>query len=299
MASLQTQTDRARLPRDHRSRSAEGETPAVDPRPIALPGDGAGVLLLHGLTGTPHDVRPMAHALHAAGFTVRAPLLAGHTDLAALERSTWRDWYASAREAFEALRARPSRPGDGPRPVVVLGFSMGSLLALRLAALHRDELAGIVAISVLLRLPGWQRGAIHALARLRGSRLLRNVVGVLPKHGGPDIRVQREVDGSPSLRGFPYPALCELVALQDEVLELLPHVRAPTLLLHGRYDHTAPVEQSELCAQRLGAEQVWRQVLPRSFHVVGLDLDRDRVCAEVVDFATRILGPQHATATAP
>jgi carboxylesterase len=260
---------------------------AVDPRPIALPSDDAGVLLLHGLTGTPHEVRPMAHALHAAGFAVRAPLLAGHTDLGALERSTWRDWYASAREAYEALRERD-------RPVLVLGFSMGSLLALRLAALHRDEISGVIAISVLLRLPGWKRGAIHALARLRGSRLLRDVVGVLPKSGGPDIRVQREVDGSPSLRGFPYPTLCELVALQDEVLELLPHVRAPTLLLHGRYDHTAPLEQSELCAQRLGASQVSRQVLPRSFHVVGLDLDRELACREVVDFATRILRPSEA-----
>lgn len=276
----------------------DGERPAVDPRPIVLPSDGPGVLLLHGLTGTPHDVHSMAKALHAAGFAVHAPLLAGHTDLAALERSTWRDWYASAREAFEALRTPTmtprgaTKPGTEapPRRVVVLGFSMGSLLALRLAALHREEVAGVVAISVLLRLAGWQRSAIHALARLRGSRLLRNVVGVLPKHAGPDIRVQREVDGSPSLRGFPYPTLCELVALQDEVLELLPHVRAPTLLLHGRYDHTAPVEQSELCAQRLGAAQVERRVLPRSFHVVGLDLDRERACAEVVEFATRILG---------
>jgi carboxylesterase len=274
------------------SLAAQTFMPAVDPRPIVLSGNGAGVLLLHGLTGTPHEVRPMAEALHAAGYAVRAPLLAGHTDLGALERSTWRDWYASAREAFEALQdssSRPSGAGGGRRPVIVLGFSMGSLLALRLAALHRHEVAGVVAISVMLRLPGWKRGAIHALARMRASRLLRDVVGVHRKRsGGSDIRVQREVEGSPSLRAFPYPTLCEFVALQEEVTELLPHVRAPTLLLHGRFDHTAPVEHSELCAQRLGAAQVWRQVLPRSFHVVGLDLDRDRVCAEVVDFATRI-----------
>jgi carboxylesterase len=251
---------------------------AVDPRPIARGDSEVGVLLLHGLTGTPHQVRGMADALHQAGYAVRAPLLAGHTDLDALERTTWRDWYGSANEAFEQLR------DGGQRKVAVLGFSMGSLLALRLAALRSSEVQGLVAIAVMLRFPWWQRRAIVAMAKLRRNRLLHGAVGVLPKDGGPDIRVMREVEGSPGLDGFPYPALAELVALQDEVADLLPHVRAPTLLLHGRYDHTAPVELSADVSQALGSSRVERQILERSFHGVGLDLDRDEACDAVVDF---------------
>ena len=239
-------------------------------------------MLLHGLTGTPHEVSPMADALRDAGFAVESPVLAGHSDLEALERSTWRDWYASGYDAFETLR------DGGRRPVIVLGFSMGSLLALRLAALHPEELAGLIVISVPLHFEGWKRGAIRTLARLRATPILGDVLGVWPKLGGPDIRVQREVEESPSLRGFPYPALAELLALQDEVAELLPHVRAPTLLLHGKYDHTTPPEQSEQVAQRIAASRVRVEILPRSFHVVGLDLDRDLVCSEVVDFAREI-----------
>jgi carboxylesterase len=250
----------------------------VDPRPFALGDADVGVLLLHGLTGTPHEVRPLADALHEAGYAVRAPLLAGHTDLDALERSTWRDWYASASEAFEHLH------DQGRRKVVVLGFSMGSLLTLRLAALRASDLHGVIAISVPLRFPWWQRRAIVAMAKLRRSRFLGGTVGILPKDGGPDIRVMREVDDSPSLEGFPYPALAELLALQDEVADLLPHVRAPALLLHGRYDHTAPVELSAEVSQALGSARVEREVLPRSFHGIGLDLDRDRACASIVRF---------------
>lgn len=257
------------------------DSPLVDPRPIVRGEADTAVLLLHGLTGTPHEVRSLADALHAAGYAVRAPLLAGHTDLDALERSTWRDWYRSAFEAFEQLQSEA-------RNVVVLGFSMGSLLALRLAALRSDDVHGVVAISVPLRFPWWQRRAIMTMAKLRSSSLVGSVVGVLPKDGGPDIRVMREVDDSPSLEGFPYPALAELCGLQDEVFDLLPHVRAPALLLHGRYDHTAPVQLSQDVSQALGSSRVEREVLPRSFHGIGLDLDRDRACDRIVRFVDSI-----------
>ena len=54
---------------------------AEDPHASVHLGDGPRrVLLLHGLTGTPFEVRPIADALHAAGFAVRAPLHAGHRD---------------------------------------------------------------------------------------------------------------------------------------------------------------------------------------------------------------------------
>lgn len=256
----------------------------VDPRPI-LRGEGPrGVLLLHGLTGTPYDVAPFADALHARGFAVRAPLLAGHSDLASLETTSWRDWYASAEAAFEELHA------GGRRRVLLLGFSLGSLLSLRLAALHASDVVGVAALSVPLAFPPWQRTAIGALARLRATRGIGRLVGMLPKDG-PDVRVERAFRQSPSLRGFPFPALAEMVALQDEVRDLLPHVRVPLLLLHGLHDHIAPVEHSGRVAQRVGSSVVHKVVLPRSFHILAHDLDRAEASAEIVRFAASVLGP--------
>jgi len=260
------------------------DAPLVDPRPIHRGEGTRGVLLLHGLTGTPYDVAPFAEALHARGFAVRGPLLAGHGDLTALETTSWRDWYATAEAAFDELRAQ------GRRRVMVLGFSLGSLLALRLTALRGAHVAGVTALSVPLSLPPWQRAAIGALARLRATPGLGRLVGMLPVEG-PDVRIERAFRDSPSLRGFPYPALAELVALQDDVADLLPHVRAPLLLLHGRHDHTAPLEHADRVAQRVGSHHVHKVVLPRSFHIVAHDLDAERARAEVVDFALHVLGP--------
>jgi carboxylesterase len=262
----------------------------VDPRPIHRGEGPRGVLLLHGLTGTPYDVAPFADALHARGFAVRAPLLAGHSDLASLETTSWRDWYASAEAAFEELHA------GGRRSVMLLGFSLGSLLTLRLAALRPSDIVGVAVLSVPLSFPGWQRTAIGALARLRTTPGLGRLVGMLPKEG-PDVRVERAFRQSPSLRAFPFPALAETIALQDEVDDLLPHVRAPLLLLHGRHDHIAPVEHASRVAQRVGSSSVHKVVLPRSFHIVAHDLDRDQACAEIVRFATAVLGQSDPTTT--
>jgi len=255
----------------------------VDPRPIHR-GEGLrGVLLLHGLTGTPYDVAPFAEALHARGLAVRAPLLAGHSDLSTLETSSWRDWYASAEAAFDELHA------GGRRRVLIVGFSLGSLLALRLSVLRAADVAGLAALSVPLSFRGWQRTAIETLARLRTTRGIGRLVGMLPKDG-PDVRVERAFRQSPSLRGFPFPSLAEMIALQDEVRDLLPHVRTPLLLLHGRHDHIAPVEHCDRVAQRVGSSQVHKVVLPRSFHILAHDLDRAEACAEIVRFAVSVLG---------
>ena len=56
----------------------------------------SGVLLVHGLTGTPNEMRFVARGLHEAGYTVHAVQLAGHCGSAEdLVKTGWQDWYAS------------------------------------------------------------------------------------------------------------------------------------------------------------------------------------------------------------
>src|SRR4029077_21197105 len=77
-------------------------------------------LLLHGLTGTPYEMRDLGEALAAAGVSVSCPLLPGHgTDVRDLARTTWRDWEAAALAEFDALG-----PKSGSR--FVCGLSMGA-----------------------------------------------------------------------------------------------------------------------------------------------------------------------------
>ena len=131
--------------------------------PISITGDGRGVLCLHGLTGTPFEVRPLAEALGAAGYTVEVPLLAGHgATLRDLAATQWSDWLASAERAMDDLYRRM-----GSRPIYVAGFSMGGLLALRLARQFPERIAAQVVMAAPLRMRPAQTRGVRALTSIR------------------------------------------------------------------------------------------------------------------------------------
>jgi len=102
-----------------------------DSTPFSHHGGPTGALLAHGFSGTPGELRPLAERLAKQGYSVEAPLLAGHggsqDELAAV---TWRDWVSSARQALDTLRARCAT-------VVLVGFSMGGAITLYLVLQRR------------------------------------------------------------------------------------------------------------------------------------------------------------------
>src|SRR5215472_9190657 len=102
--------------------------PIADTSEFFFPGAGRSVLLIHGLSGTPFEMRYLGERLAAAGVRICGVRLAGHAGGAEeLGAATRVQWYESAVEGFERLH----RFGD---PVAVAGLSMGALLAARLAA---------------------------------------------------------------------------------------------------------------------------------------------------------------------
>ncbi|MEO8559800.1 MAG: alpha/beta fold hydrolase, partial [Rhodospirillales bacterium] len=90
--------------------------------------NGAGVVLVHGLTGTPTEMRYIGRGLNARGYSVYAPVLAGHCGTEAQLLTTgWRDWLASTEQACDWLAGQVDR-------LYVAGLSMGALLSLQMAA---------------------------------------------------------------------------------------------------------------------------------------------------------------------
>jgi carboxylesterase len=138
--------------------------------PITLPGtNGNGVLLLHGFTGNPDVFRELAANLNEAGYTVRAPLIAGHgTTPQELSETTWNDWYDSAEESFQDLQKETKKQ-------FIVGASFGSCLACILASNH--QVAGLVTIGY----PRWIRHDFTArlatgLLRLFGVRYFKKKI---------------------------------------------------------------------------------------------------------------------------
>jgi carboxylesterase len=124
------------------------KTPARD-LTFALKGTlGKAVLLIHGMTGAPGEMKFLAKRLHRRGFSVAAPLLAGHgVDEANLLRTTWQDWLGSVREGYQALKADHDE-------VYVAGICVGGALGLALAA-EDPSVAGAAVYSMTYRYDGW------------------------------------------------------------------------------------------------------------------------------------------------
>lgn len=224
------------------------------------------MVCLHGFTGSPYEMRYLGGALAEAGFTVAGPRLPGHgTSVEDLDATTWHAWVAAVDQALDAMARRCRR-------VAVVGQSLGGLLALHAAA-RRPELAAVVSLAA----PLWLGGLAGSLApRLIGR------VRLLPKLGGSDVRDPAARAANPSYRQIPTRALGELLAFLPVADAALPQITAPVLVVHALHDHTAPVA----CAYRIAARARARRLrlLPRSYHLIAIDVERDLVAAEVIDF---------------
>jgi carboxylesterase len=263
-----------------------------DKSPVHVAGDQRAVLCLHGITGTPWEVRPLAETFGRLGCTVEAPMLAGHGgSLSDLARSTWQDWLASAEAALARLEAQVAAgPAPAP-PVAIAGFSMGGLLALRLARLYPERVSALAVMCAPLRLRPFQVMGIRAVGRLPIDYARRPRAAV-PKLFGSDVSDPIMRAENPGLRAFPIAALGNLLDLMDTVRADLPSVRQPTLVVHGRQDHTVPMDDSLELTGSLGSDVIERLWLERSFHIVAQDVER----ATVLEAVPRFIG-QHAAWT--
>lgn len=245
--------------------------------PFALGSGPDACLLLHGLTGSPAEVRPVGEALAAAGFRAVGPLLPGHgttpRDLASVTRG---DVLQAAQSALLSLR--------GARRIYLCGLSMGALLALHLAARgwEREGLPDVAALALLA----------PAIKFAGATWIFVNMVGRLPPlpfvvgKGGRDLHGvdERGPRDDGSYTAIPLCWGAELRKLSAQARELAPCVRAPVLILYGARDRTVSPAGSRWLARKLGSARVETRALPRSGHVLPLDAEAREVCASVVAF---------------
>ena len=236
-------------------------------------GDRSLCLLLHGFTASPAEVRPLANALSAAGFPVRAVRLPGHgTSDEELHATSPAEWAKAAEDALEAAG----------KPVLIAGCSMGGLLALRLAAKHPARVRAVATLGA----PLWfaDRRARLMIPLLRWTPLGR-VVRFLPK--GPSQIPEENRPLHFTYGRFPVRGVLGLDDLMKEALRFLPEVRSPLLVLHGVNDRTAPVVSARRI-HALATSAVKELVeLSRSRHVLTYDLEADDVCRRIVAFFER------------
>jgi carboxylesterase len=248
------------------------DSPSLMPgaEPWEVDGGPVGALVVHGFTGNPQSMRPLAEAFAAAGFTVSLPLLPGHgTRVEDMLPTRWEDWSSAAEAAYTALAARCQK-------VVVAGLSMGGTLTLWLATRH-PEISGIVLVNALA--DGEVPGLTARVAQLR--ELDEPLVPGI----GSDIALQGSVESAYPMT--PVQPLLSLHGALAPLRERLAGIGCPVLLLTSPQDHVVDPASSDLIAQAV-AGPVERVTLERSFHVATLDHDAALIEQRAVEFAQRV-----------
>jgi pimeloyl-ACP methyl ester carboxylesterase len=254
-------------------------------------GQGPPLVVVHGLGGAAVNFTLLAPLL-ARRHRVLIPDLPGHGKTEPLERADAFTAYADHVAALAEL--------EGMFPAPLIGYSMGGVIALRLAvsrpksvtALALVAAAGIVSVSrraeIWLAVTGALRPA-QIMTRFRGTFARRPRLrwlpfglwgavdppalapeGVLGFLEGPSQHTDVGMAGRALLRDDPRPDL--------------DHVRCPVLLLWGSRDRLVPLVDGFEYARRLRAPI---RTLPAAGHLlVG---EQPHACAEIlVDFLDRI-----------
>ncbi len=264
---LTEKTEPTSLPRMAYSKSPRKKPGAATKAPI-------GVLALHGFTSDVHCVDTLVPSLDELGVPYRLPILRGHgTRYQDMEGVTNRDWYEDAENALLDLYRDCEK-------VIVVGLSMGGLVALELAARHRDKVAGVVTVAAALRFADPLSVMTPALMQ---------VVKFFPSPNSYNDKELKKKENR-NYPKFSTRAFQSLRDYSDDVMNILSFVKAPILILQSRKDTIVAPRAAKLIYDKVSSKDKSIRWFEKTNHEMLLDLERDAAIEAVVGFIKKIKG---------
>jgi carboxylesterase len=230
------------------------------------------VLLLHGFTGSSHDMVPLSEELLRHGMTVEVVTLAGHdTKVEDLIRVRWQEWVTQVRESLARLQ--------DDRPKIIVALSMGTFIATILAAEESSHVDGLVLLAPAFVLK--PIGRLGAALSLFG---LHRILPSLKKLNGSDICDPKARRESRAYNEIPVRSLAEFEELRKVAIPYIKNVECPVFVGLGAHDHTVDNNEVTKLLKGLGSKRVEWHTYPKSGHVLPVDFDHQKLSADIVHF---------------
>jgi len=245
---------------------------------FTLGGSASACLLIHGLGCGPIQMRELAENLCSWGFTARGILLPGHCgNTKDIARSSLHDWEEKVLSEYLQLKSKHDK-------VVVIGFSLGSLLALQLAIKHPVESIIVMGTPIYLirrYLP------INGLIRI--GKIFLEKVKTRPRTCYMKSNSYTGYLRQPINTHYPLKTLHEIKQITKAIKPGLKDVKMPALVIHSRKDRIAAQDSAKYVFRHIGSackHIVW---LERSHHLVMYDEEKNVVFNAVKEFLLRVV----------
>lgn len=257
-----------------------------------IEGGRVGVILLHSLGGSPVELRYLAQGYGRQGYTVTCPFIPGMTagtDISGI--STWEDWYAGLRAAYDEMRKSCDT-------IYVGGLSAGAILALRLAADEPQTVRGVMLLAPTLWPNGWAIPWYFNFFRLVSDRFVARLFHFRQRapYGIKDERIRKfaiesfTADDRPieDLFGRGGGLVYQFRRLVADVRGRLGGIRQSALIMHPRFDDQSDLSNAFKLQRELGGP-VEAVVLEDCYHMITLDRQRHLVVERAVQFVDRLV----------
>jgi carboxylesterase len=264
-------------------------TPSPNPQSHVRPGAEAwsspghgergktGILLVHGFTGSPASLRPLAEMLARRGFAVELLRLPGHgTQIREILPTRYDDWRAAVVAGGRALAARTER-------MVIVGLSLGGTLSLDVASSELSP-AGVVSINAqILNRDG---------LAIRLGPLIERILPIVPPRlaGLTPNDIAKPDTNEQAYTWVPTAAGNSIVRALSRVRGQLVKLACPVLVMYSEHDHSVPPANSKALLDLIDRKLTQEIVLERSFHVATLDYDLELIEDKIAAFADRVAG---------
>jgi carboxylesterase len=241
-----------------------------------------GILIIHGFASSLDSVISIESALKAFGLPIRMPILRGHGGKSpeTLRGVTWHEWLKDAHNALDDLLCEVDR-------AVIIGHSMGGLLALHLAADQPDDIDSIIlgAAAVKLASPLAAGRPLHWSMPLV-LRLFKKW-DLTPVYSDKSLAKQ-----DTNYHWAPMDAIASFLELAEFTVRRLPEVRVPALIMQSRKDTTVAPESADLIYQSISTPESDKRILwfNQTDHEMFQDCERAVILGSIVAYVRERVG---------
>ena len=223
-----------------------------------------GCLCIHGYSGGPYEVGPLAAYLKEnTDWEVKVPTLPGHGKKLHLKGKMYQEWIREAETAFLELQDKCSE-------IYLVGFSMGGMIAAYLAAKYPVRKLVMLSPSVKY---------------LNIKQMVIEIRGFVVKGAANELKHDELYENWKSKRGsLPVSSMIEFQKCIRFTRPYLKKVKCPVLIIQGRQDSLVPPLKSAFFIEEHIPVDPAMVLFDQSNHHICLGKDKEAIIRTVSNF---------------